>query len=423
MSWRDKLRQWSRYVNPVTKEVLVEDTPLDLAGKVSLPMPTLEATDKRTMNRITATFGHILHTGHDSREAKMAKSRRILSPVVPHPASLTSITADSDSTVAQSTAIILNFSPDPAQAQKFGDAVPEIRLRLPVNPDTDLSAFAFPPDSTLDGVIPGRVDDILLPDESVDVRLTQQRLLPLDANQQSLKEFLAVSEFNLLAGRLRTPSRTQFSIPSKWLSASPSPSPQDQATDVPYTFMGLEIHQVVDLAWRGHTLRYSSIEAGQHGGQRQELSLHAAPPGTHQQDTTGESAGSFLQLVEEVAAGKHFSWDHGYKLMQDRSDEEFTWDMMDESFDGEGIMAQGPGAEEAWTPGEAEDALEGQMTEMQPSAGEESEALSTSSLEDAGGPRPSVSDVSLSHCAESPNEESPSPSTETRKDGEGSQKP
>ncbi|KND88019.1 hypothetical protein TOPH_07280 [Tolypocladium ophioglossoides CBS 100239] len=421
MSWRNKLRQWSRYVNPVTKEVHAEDKPLGLSGKVSLPKPTLEATDSRPTNRITATFGHILHTGHDTREAKMAKSRRILSPVVPHPASLTSIAADSDNTIAQSTAIILNFSPDPTQARKSGDPVPEIRLRLPVNPDTDLSTFAFPPDSTLEGVIPWHVNDILLPDKSVDVRLTQQHQLPLDANQQSLKEFLAVSEFNLLAGRLRTPSRTHFSIPSKWLSANPSRPTQGQATDVPYTFMGLEIYQVIDLEWHGHTLRYSSIEAGQHGGQRQELSLHAGPPGTHQQDMTEESAGSFLQLVEEVAAGKHFSWDEGYKFMQDRSDEAFTWDMMDESFDGE-VLAQDPSAEEAWTAGDVEGASsEEQMNEMQPGASEESKALDTAAVEDAGEPQPSVSGV-RDHAG-SPNEQNSSLSTETRKDDKASQKP
>ncbi|PNY29914.1 Uncharacterized protein TCAP_00174 [Tolypocladium capitatum] len=401
MPWRSKLRQWSRYVNPVTKEPPAGDGPLDLARKLSLPKSTFEAADNQTSNRITATFGHILHTGHGVREAKTAKSRRILSPVVPHPASLTSITADSDNTIAQSTAIILNFSPDPAQARKSGDAVPDIRLGLPVNPDTDLSAFAFPPDSTLEGVVARRVDDILLPGESVDVRLTQQHLLPLDANQQCLKEFLAVSEFNLLAGRLRTPSRTRFSIPGEWLSPGPSRSSQGPATDVLYTFMGLEIHQVVDLEWHGHTLRYSSVEAGQHGGQRQELSLLAGPPGTHRQDVTEESASTFLQLVEEVATGKHFSWDEGYEFMQQRSDEEFTWAMMDESFDGGEIMARDPSAEDTWTPGDVEAApSEERMSEMQPGAGEESGVLETASLEQTS-----------------------SPSTETCKDGEAPQRP
>ncbi|KAL3955018.1 hypothetical protein ACCO45_010581 [Purpureocillium lilacinum] len=309
MSWRDKLRQWARYVSPV------------------------------------ATFGHVLHTEHSIKSSRMSKSRRILSPVVPHPAALTSITADADKPVSQSTAIILNFAPELASNQTQGDTLPRIRLTLPVNPDTDLSAFAFPPDSSLEGVVPLQVNDIMLPDENVDVRLVQQQLFPLDTQQESLKAFLAVSDFNLLAGRLRTPSRATFSVPSGWLTNSSGKTDQEQhpASDIPYLFMGLEIHQIVDLEWRGHTLRYNSIEAGQHGGQRQELSLLAGPPAqSTARDPPSEHVKTFLQLAEEVALGKHFSWDEGYMLMQERSDEQFSWDMLDESFDQEELVDEQP---------------------------------------------------------------------------------
>ncbi|KAJ6444074.1 mitochondrial inner-membrane-bound regulator domain-containing protein [Purpureocillium lavendulum] len=351
MSWRDKLRQWSRYVNPVGKELPMDRKPLDFRKEISFPESTIRTANSQAATHLTATFGHVLHTQHIAKESKMAKSRRILSPVVPHPAALTSITADTDKPISQSTAIILNFAPDLAHDQPQGDAVPHIRLTLPVNPDTDLSAFAFPPDSTLEGAMPRQVHDVLLPDESVDVRLVQQQLFPLDTQQQSLKDFLAVSEFNLLAGRLRTPSRATFSVPGQWLfQGGGDKASLEQPTDVPYLFMGLEIHQIVDLEWRGHTLRYNSIEAGQHGGQRQELSLLAGVPGLNSQtptSTTPKQPARFLQLAEEIATGEHFSWDEGYRLMQDRSDEQFSWDMLDESFDGEALVAEQVLAEEA----------------------------------------------------------------------------
>ncbi|UNI24313.1 hypothetical protein JDV02_010068 [Purpureocillium takamizusanense] len=360
MSWRDKMRQWARYVSPVGKEPRPDSKSLALEEQVSLSGKASKISSSQATTRLTATFGHILHTNCSVEPSQMAKSRRILSPVVPHPAALTAIAADADKFVTQSTAIILNFAPDMANAQTQGDdTLPHIRLTLPVDPDADLSAFAFPPDSSLEALVPLHVHDILLPDESVDVRLVQQQLVPLDAQQESLKAFLAVSDFNLLAGRLRTPSHAAFSVPQAWLPSSRSGKQgQEQTTNVPYLFMGLEIHQIVDLQWRGHTLRYNSIEAGQHGGQRQELSLltgplpaAAAAPITNTTTTTTTVARdpspeqqpfeSLLQLAEEVAVGKHFSWDEGYMLMQERSDEQFSWDLLDDSSGQEGLVDGG----------------------------------------------------------------------------------
>lgn len=360
MSWRDKLRCWSRLASPVAKGLVVDSTPLDLAERVSLP-GVAAGTPAHQNTTLMATFGHVLHSQKIAREAKMAKNRRILSPVVPHPASLTSVTADSDSSALQSTAIILNFSPDPEHARPDRKAAPQVRLTLPVNPDADLSKFAFPSDSVLECVVARSVDDILLPDASVDVRIEQRQRLPLDTQQQSLKDFLAVSEFNLLAGRLRTPSRAVFAVPRQWPGPDDQPpSEPEPGTGTPYLFMGLEIHQVVDVEWRGHTLRYNSIEAGQHGGQRQELSLLAAPPGSRAPRPTAEQARDLVRLAGEVAAGQHFSWDKGFMLMQERVAEEFTWDMMDESFDGREPPAEDGGAsEDGAEGGSASDGVDG----------------------------------------------------------------
>ncbi|ODA78668.1 hypothetical protein RJ55_06050 [Drechmeria coniospora] len=321
MSWRDKMRRWSRYVTPIYKESSADGKPLSLPSKALLRKSSGVTVGDQIPNHVTATFGHILHTEDDVRETKMAKNRRILFPVVPHPAALTSVTVSKNNAIVQSASIVLNFTPDPTPPLPHGQAnlPPQIRLRLPVNPDNDLAAFSVPPDSTLEGIAPWQVKDILLPGETVDVRLTQHRFLPLNANQSSLKAFLAASEFNLLAGQLRTPSRTRFSIPSSWLPKGDQ-STTEQTPEVPYLFTGLEVHQVVELAWHGHILRYSSIEAGQHAGQRRELSLHANLGDLH---AIGQNK-TFLQLVEEVALGKHFPWQDGHKLMQQCSGDEFT---------------------------------------------------------------------------------------------------
>ncbi|OAA75216.1 hypothetical protein LEL_07204 [Akanthomyces lecanii RCEF 1005] len=321
-SWRDKLRSWTRYIDAVAKPDDKKLQPLQLASRVEVvQMPPASTPDGARVSELTtATFGHVLHpadTTKGSSKNNTDKSRRILSPVIPHPAALTTLSA-SNEPVTQSTAIVLNFSPDTTQqdgTDTDGKLHPRVRLTLPVDETTDLSSFDFPPHSTLHAVTNQRIQDLLLPTESVDVRLTQQQLVSIATDQPALKQFLSASEFNLLEGRLRTPSRIAF--------APPGGDGADTA-DVPYLFMGLEVHQAVETSLAGHTIRYESIEAGQHGGQRQQLSLHRAS------SAPGGKDDGFLQLVEDVAAGNVFSWNDGAALMQQRSSETFTMDMLED---------------------------------------------------------------------------------------------
>ncbi len=321
-SWRDKLRSWTRYIDAVAKPDDKKLQPLQLASRVEVvQMPPASTPDGARVSELTtATFGHVLHpadTTKGSSKNNTDKSRRILSPVIPHPAALTTLSA-SNEPVTQSTAIVLNFSPDITQqdgTDADGKLHPRVRLTLPVDETTDLSSFDFPPHSTLHAVTTQRIQDLLLPTESVDVRLTQQQLVSIATDQPALKQFLSASEFNLLEGRLRTPSRIAFALPG---------GDGADTAEVPYLFMGLEVHQAVETSLAGHTIRYESIEAGQHGGQRQQLSLHRAS------SAPGGKDDGFLQLVEDVAAGNVFSWNDGAALMQQRSSETFTMDMLED---------------------------------------------------------------------------------------------
>ncbi|KAI9163439.1 hypothetical protein HJFPF1_05052 [Paramyrothecium foliicola] len=324
MSWKDKLGSWSRYVFRIGRADENEQNGLELPEQLLGPTSAFDSTEAGVENFLTATFGHVLHASQDVSQVTQGKSNRVLAPMVPHPAALTSITNGSDAQVTQTTAIMLNFSPAVSTENGTWEGAPEVRLRLPIDHDTDLANFSFPPNSALYGSVPCTIKDVLLPSEAVDVRVSHYQQLALDTEQQHLKAFLASSEFNLLAGRLRTPSQTKFSIPTRWLPAKSVES--DGVADVPYVFMGLEVHQTVDLDLVGHVLRYNSIEAGQHGGQRQELSLQAT--------TTGASSDmlrkNFAQLVSEVVQGKKFSWHEGFKLASERSQEDFEIELVDE---------------------------------------------------------------------------------------------
>ncbi|OAA59974.1 hypothetical protein ISF_05985 [Cordyceps fumosorosea ARSEF 2679] len=344
-SWRDKLRSWTRYGAAVTKAEETTLPPLQLATRVELAdLPSLHELGADNVLDVTfATFGHVLHpkatvksSGKKVADKKSADNgRRILSPVIPHPAALTTLSAI-DEAVTQSTAIVLHFAPDTTRRDSgtsAGDTLPRVRLTLPVDETTDLSRFEAPSrSSTLQAVTAHRIQDLLLPGEAVDVRLTQQRLVTLGADQPAMRRFLDASEFNLLEGRLRTPSR---------VSALTVPTDAG-TTDASYLFVGLEVRQAVETRLGRHTVRYESVEAGQHGGQRQELSLHRAAP-----DAANAAADDgFLQLVEDVAAGHVFSWNDGAALMQRRSSETFTMDLLDDgALDDERRPAE-PAAEE-----------------------------------------------------------------------------
>lgn len=337
MAWRDKLWNWSRRVQPVSNDTESQSSTSKLSDSISLPENKAGKSDDAAFVT-TATFGHILHSETDVSFAKLARHRRILCPIIPHPAAFSSLKPDDAEPLAQETAIILNFAPRIDRESGLGKG-PGIQLRLPVSSDSDLSNFSLPQDATFNAILPRYTKDVLLPAQSVDVRFAHHRSVPLDIHQSSLQDFLAISEFNLLAGKLRTPSQVTFSIPEKMLSGrSPVNLKSPKNADVPYVFYGLEIHQTVEMHWRQHTLRYSSIEAGQHGGQRQELTIEA---GRSDKPTAfkGEQRSSFLQCVEDLASGNVFSWDEGHKAMKERRFEDYSYDLPDEEL-GEDILME-----------------------------------------------------------------------------------
>ena len=322
MSWRDELFKWTRHVCPTGRSLPSRLEPLKLASGLSLPKPPCPIQSSGHATRTSATFGHILQ----AQNKKSGPGRRMLSPVVPHPAALTAIAPD-DQPIHQAAAIILKFTPDPTDSPDTSNTpdsvIPQVHLRLPIDPDTDMSLFRFPPNSTLNGIIPSHTRDALFPTENVDVRITQEHVLPLDVHQPSLQDFLSASEFDLLEGRLRTPSQVTFTVPS-----NPEGESSSQTQQVLYMFTGLEIHQTVETAWKSNTLRYTSIEAGRYGGQRQELSLHPSFSSSSDSDPSTTTSATtemfneqdFLQAVQDIVTGDLFPWNDGHTLMRTPDD-------------------------------------------------------------------------------------------------------
>lgn len=307
------MRSWTRLVAPISKPSPDQESPeidAEIRMNVAQPQPTRPNLDET--RHLTGVFGHILHESADittSKDGPQGTRHFALSPIVPHPAAFTDLLSGSEDVIRRQVFILLNFAPAP----QFAGQAPEVKLRLPVDPEDDFSSFSMPDTASLYAVQPQSRQLLMLPEASTDVRLSQDKTLDMDlAHQRHVRRFFTDSEFNLTEGRLRTPSNVGIMMPRQWLTP---PVENDTPALVDYHFAGLEIHQTVDLDWKGHTLKYSSIEAGQHGGTRQELSLEAAVP--EDASAIDEVVQSFTREVGQIASGKVFPWTGGHALVRE----------------------------------------------------------------------------------------------------------
>ncbi|KAF4944604.1 hypothetical protein FGADI_12568 [Fusarium gaditjirri] len=333
MSWRDKLQKWQRIVAPVSKYTR-DTSPLGLPSESVIPEEKCPRSGN--VDATTARFGHILHQRPSTSIKELFRNRRILAPLTPHPAAFSRLKPDDGLPLKETTSIVMHLSPhfDPPKSSvtdpKKISANPAVYITIPIHPQADLDNFKIPDDVSAHIYVPWHNSDVLLPTEAVDVRLEHKRSRALKVTQPGLKRFFKESQLNLREGQLQTPSQATLRVPGSWLRGSGSGRMNTEARDVIYDFRGTEIHQTVEMPWNGHTLRYSSIEAGQHGGQRQEITLQAGLPGENPVAFKDERRVGFLQLVEDMATGKCFSWSEGYKSIKSRQLEDFSYNLYEE---------------------------------------------------------------------------------------------
>jgi hypothetical protein len=143
----------------------------------------------------------------------------------------------------------------------------------------------------------------MLPSSLVDIRFAQTQYETLQARDhetlaawQPLADLLKNARLDLEAGKIEMPPRQRIPVPRRLFTTNPSPpSPSasittdDNSTDQPqqlqshedpddlvsisYEFVGLELHRSATLPFESHQLTYTSVEAGQGGGRRAEVTL------------------------------------------------------------------------------------------------------------------------------------------------------
>lgn len=231
--------------------------------------------------------------------------------------------------------ILMRFLPAPDQAAGTSSHRPPslelaINIREPHGEEGYISGVTY-----LRAVRETHVVDVCLPEAPVDFRLTQTRAaslvgdVVLDApGTAALHEFLARSRLEPQHGKLETPARLRgVGLPRHLFAAASDQETggssadghglggsdeqqQQQLVEADYIFAGLEVRRALETTLDGWRLVYTSVEAGQGGGQRAELSLGAAPGwdwalARAAGDVTGEA---FLDSAYRLAEGKLLAW-------------------------------------------------------------------------------------------------------------------
>lgn len=311
--------------------------------------------------RTNAVFGHIFNVNnpevansiHDGTEVHAASSRA-LNPLIPPVSQMTLPGWTPYKIPKYMTSLILMrfapYSPDPA-TQSVDPLTPHLELRIKATDDAIIEL------DSLRAVAHTHVSDILLPTERVDVRATQRVVAELpgpriqDAEgMQPLQQFLHDAKLEMAQGKLVTPPRiADLGLPA-WMFYRPetdaessflhraarqrlldeaapartgkkqsgggSGSSEARGTDAyapasnavrtaSYIFAGLELHRPLETTYDGWRLLYTSVEAGQGGGRRAELSLEAVPGGDRalRRDAAGVDGSKFLRSVYRLVRG------------------------------------------------------------------------------------------------------------------------
>lgn len=330
MNWRGKYQSWFRYVTPLRKKSEEDGAPAPLRLSKKASLPTYSNRNLSKSIYTTATFGHVLHPEVTKKMKAITSAHRILHPITPHPAAFSAVKPDENQSPTLKSTIIINFSPHVDRSTNPDDIGPAVRLSFELDEATTTDdSLKLLTNATFEAVVHENITDVLLGSQSVDVRLANVSRIPLNPNQQDLRKFLQVSAFNLSGGRLQTPKNVKLNISKSWEKGKFEDMSNDYVS-ILYDFRGIEIHQTVEMPWRNNTLCYTLVEAGQHGGRRQEISLKFGKPG-FDPDFKGARREEYLKCVEDLASGKVWTWDSGHELVKTSQYEDFSFDLPEEA--------------------------------------------------------------------------------------------
>ncbi|KAK4242024.1 mitochondrial inner-membrane-bound regulator-domain-containing protein [Achaetomium macrosporum] len=188
------------------------------------------------------------------------------------------------------TISVIRFAPSPEISPELIASAPNLELRIEADHREIIRLVS------LRAITDAFTGDVLFPAAAVDARLVQQRyfVLPgasIEHHVPTLLTFISKSKLLPWDGKLSTPPvllgvrlpRRLFSPTNTTTNANDgtsSPSSEEDNTvndivEVNYSLSSIEVQRTVTAEYEGLKLRYTSIQGGQRGGERSELSLEA----------------------------------------------------------------------------------------------------------------------------------------------------
>ncbi|TPX14465.1 uncharacterized protein E0L32_005429 [Thyridium curvatum] len=323
-AWRHRLSKWARWTSATTmtwtdhnKSHVIPPAALkwniqpspkgdDLATQDGWPGQLTTAT--------SATFGHVLHKlppNGTRLELANGKNKRIMSPIIPP---LTTISLPSEPVPgSKNVTIVMHFVPRPSSTRSAA-AAPHLELRL------DAADARILTTSSLRAITAKHVSDVVLPHNRVDIRLNQTRYAELIGSDAvvaavpTIHSYISHSRLELGMGSLETPALLgAVKIPRRLLGETgrgrKSGPPRNGHVELDYMFAGLEFHRSVAASFERWVLCYTSIEAGQGGGRRAELSLQAVQAGEDSSASADEAnSAAFLRAALKASGCKELTW-------------------------------------------------------------------------------------------------------------------
>ncbi|KAK0733696.1 mitochondrial inner-membrane-bound regulator-domain-containing protein [Lasiosphaeria miniovina] len=316
LPWQNRIRKWARWATaayqnqhyrPIKEKIRPKHIPFPIKV-MSAPKPMVQENKSKSVTRhidsgwpqsaeisTKAIFGHVLSAlprgflTTTTRPLMDTSLPRTFLPTLP-PLQTLDLPTNWRQRGQWPGMLVLRFIPSPYQSPEIRATAPPLELLVEHDNDRATRPVA------LRAVTGTSVFDALLPGRPVDVRFFQQHYFNLPSTSfkqhaEPVLDFLAGAELEPWAGKLVTPSNLNgLRIPRRLLAPAPSAvttadtsAETEQAKDkgdadlvsVDYLFAALEMMNTITSDHMGFKLVYKSVEAGQRGGKRAEVSLHA----------------------------------------------------------------------------------------------------------------------------------------------------
>ncbi|KAF3000001.1 hypothetical protein E8E14_002209 [Neopestalotiopsis sp. 37M] len=242
------------------------------------------------------------------------------SPVVPNPVIMADLSQspgnEHDFVPTTSTILVRFFHNHESAVRALPLVAPPLELRLSLSEPKNTRE-----NPEITGVHSLRVvsathhDDVLFPASPVDLRITQTRNASLQGSPVALQDWQPIADFlnrshlDFGAGKLEMAKQQRFQIPLRLFHQASATEnnkkhqsqEEEELRSTLYEFAGLELHRSVAVPYpedKRFNMVYTSIEAGQGGGRRAELSLEPASSKAHLPLAT-EANGETNKSIEE----------------------------------------------------------------------------------------------------------------------------